>query len=256
MDPRIIELINADIDGEISSDDKQELEALLAESPEAQAMHAELAGLGTSLNELPDLEPPAHLKHTIMASIPKSEAQQQRNNVIQAIFTSPPMRYAAMFALGSLVTMTLISSDQASNNAFNDVTGLVGTISSEVPVGPGIRSASIDRPEVAGHVTMRSSGPLLILDFDLVSSRPVDIVATYSDQTVWFNGFAQLESPGASISAESGRITMQVEGKRRYALFLHNAGERNVSINLEFQADGEVVYGTAVQFEQSGESGD
>ena len=89
-----------------------------------------------------------------------------------------------------------------------------------------------------------------------MSSGPVDIVATYADQTVWFNGFAQLESPGASISAESGRVTMQIEGKRRYALFLHNAGERDVSIKLEFQANGEVVYDTAVQYAQPGESGD
>jgi hypothetical protein len=255
VDPRTIELINADIDGEISSDDKQELDAALAASPAAQAMHAELTGLNSSLNELPYLDPPVHLKHTIMSAIPKSEAQQRRMNILQTIFASPPMRYAAMFALGSLITMTLISSDQASDSAFNDVTGLVGTISSEVPVGPGIHSARIDRPEVAGRVSLRSSGPLLIVDFDLVSSRPVEIVATYADQTVWFNGFAQLESPGASISAESGRVTMQVEGKRRYALFLHNAGERKVSINLQFQADGKVVYDTAVQYTQPGESG-
>ena len=77
------------------------------------------------------------------------------------------MRYAAMFALGSLVTMTLISSDQVSDRAFNDVTGLVGTISSEVPIGPGIQVTAIDRPEVAGRVSLRSSGPLLIVDFDL-----------------------------------------------------------------------------------------
>jgi len=255
IDPNIVELINADIDGEIGPADRQELEALLADSPEAQAMHAELSGLNSSLNELPDLDPPVHLKHTIMASIPKTEAQQRRSNMLHSLLASAAMRYAGMFAAGSLITLTLVSSDQLSDNAFTDVTGLVGTISSEVPDGPGIQSTRIDRPEVAGRVSLRSSGPLLIVDFDLVSSGPVDIIASYSDQTVWFNGFAQLESPGASISAQSGRVTMQIEGKRRYALFLHNAGDRNISINLQFMSQGQIVYDTDIQYTQPGQSG-
>lgn len=255
IDPKIVELINADIDGEISSGDKQELETLLADSPEAQAMHAELSGLNSTLNELPDLDPPVYLKHTIMASIPRTEAQQRRSNLLHAIIAAPAMRYAAMFAAGSLITLTLISSDQLSDSAFRDVTPLVGTISSEVPDGPGIQSTRIDRPEVAGRVSLRSSGPLLIVDFDLVSSGPVDIVASYADQTVWFNGFAQLESPGASISAQSGRVTMQIEGKRRYALFLHNAGDRNISINLQFMSQGQIIYDTDVQYRQPGQTG-
>ena len=104
--------------------------------------------------------------------------------------------------------------------------------------------------EVAGSVSLRNSGPLLIVDFDLVSAGPVDIVASYSDQTVWFNGFAQLESPGANISAESGRVTMQIDGKRRYALFLHNAGDREVAINLQFRSGGNVVHDTEVTYTQ------
>jgi len=255
IDPKFVELINADIDGEISPADKQTLEALMADSPEAQAMQAELSGLNSSLNELPDLDPPVYLKHTILASIPKTEAQQRRSNFLHSIFASPAFRYAAMFAAGAILTLNLVSSDQLSDRAFSDVTGLVGTMSSDVPDGPGIQSTRIDRPEVAGRVTLRSSGPLLIIDFDLVSSGPVDIVASYADQTVWFNGFAQLESPGASISAQSGIITMQIEGKRRYALFLHNAGDRNVSINLRFMSDGEVVYDTDIQYAQPGQPG-
>ena len=252
IDPNIVELLNADIDGEISSADKSELEALLAASPEAQALHAELSGLSASLDGLPELDPPPHLKHTIMASVPQAKPQQQRGNLLQDLLATPALRYAAVFVGGSVLTLSLVSSDQLSDNAFNDVTGLVGTISSEVPDGPGIQTLQIDRTDVAGRVTLRSSGPLLIVDFDMVSSVPVDIVASYSDQTVWFNGFAQLESPGASISAQSGRVTMQIEGKRRYALYLHNAGDRDVTINLQFMVNGAIVYETDIQYAQPG----
>ena len=255
IDPNIVELINADIDGEISPADKDTLEAMMAESPEAQAMHAELSGLSSSLGDLPDLDAPPYLIHTIMAKIPKPESQDRRGDFLRGLFAAPALRYAAMFVAGSVLTLSLVSSDQVSERAFNDVTGLVGTISSEVPVGPGIQTLQIDRTDVAGHITVRSSGPLLIVDFDLVSNGPIDIVASYSDQSVWFNGFAQLESPGASISAESGRISMKINGKRRYALYLHNAGDRNVSINLRFMSDGEVVYDTDIQYTQPGQPG-
>ena len=255
IDPKIVELINADIDGEISPADKDTLEAMMAESPEAQAMHAELSGLSSSLGDLPDLDAPPYLIHTIMAEIPKPASQDRRGDFLRGLFAAPALRYAAMFVAGSVLTLSLVSSDQVSERAFSDVTGLVGTISSEVPVGPGIQTLQIDRTDVAGHITVRSSGPLLIVDFDLVSNGPIDIVASYSDQSVWFNGFAQLESPGASISAESGRISMKINGKRRYALYLHNAGDRNVSINLRFMSDGEVVYETDIQYSQPGQSG-
>lgn len=255
IDPNIVELINADIDGEISPADKDTLEAMMAESPEAQAMHAELSGLSSSLDELPDLDAPPYLIHTIMAEVPKNESQDRRSNFLQGLFAAQALRYAAMFAAGAVLTLSLVNSDRVSERAFSDVTGLVGTISSEVPVGPGIQTMQIDRTDVAGHITLRSSGPLLIVDFDLVSNGPIDIVASYSDQSVWFNGFAQLESPGASISAESGRISMKINGKRRYALYLHNAGDRNVSINLRFMSDGEIVYETDIQYAQPGQPG-
>lgn len=252
IDPNIVELINADIDGEISPVQKQELEAALAGNPEAQAMHTELSGLGTELNQLPDLDPPPYLKHAIMASVPAAQdGQRSEGNWFRSLFAAPALRYAAMFAAGALLTLSLVSSDQLSDRAFTDVTGLVGTMSSEVPDGPGVQVLRIDRPEVAGRVSLRNSGPMLIVDFDLVSAGPVDIVASYSDQSVWFNGFAQLESPGASISAESGRITMQVDGKRRYALFLRNAGDREIEINLQFKSGGDVVYDVDVTYAQS-----
>ena len=127
--PNIVELINADIDGEISPADKDTLEATMAESPEAQAMHAELSGLSSSLGDLPDLDAPPYLIHTIMAKIPKPESQDRRGDFLRGLFAAPALRYAAMFVAGSVLTLSLVSSDQVSERAFNDVTGLVWPVS-------------------------------------------------------------------------------------------------------------------------------
>lgn len=253
IDPNIIELINADIDGEISRAERQKLEAILDADPEARAMHVELSGLASSLGTLPDLIPPPHLRHTIMASAPKPS--QERVSILRSLVATPPLRYAATFAAGAILALSLVSSDRASDSAFNDVAPLVGTISAEIPGGPGVQVADINRPEVAGRVSLRGSGQMLIVDFDLVASGPVEIVASYAGQMVWFNGFAQLESPGAAILAEPGQATMQIDGKRRYALFLRNGGGRDVEINLQFRSAGEIFYDTDMRYRPSGPTG-
>jgi len=58
-----------------------------------------------------------------------------------------------------------VNSDQASNQAFDDVTGLVGTISDPIS-GDLVNTIAIDNVEIAGQVSLRSSGSMLILDFD------------------------------------------------------------------------------------------
>ena len=154
IDPNIVELINADIDGEISPADKDTLKAMMAESPEAQAMHAELSGLSSSLGDLPDLDAPPYLIHTIMAKIPKPESQDRRGDFLRGLFAAPALRYAAMFAAGAILTLSLVNSDQLSDRAFTEVTGLVGTISSEVPV----TGCSMSRPSTLPPRLLKPSG--------------------------------------------------------------------------------------------------
>ena len=101
---------------------------------------------------------------------------------------------------------------------------------------------SIDESEVAGTVTLRSTGSILIVDFDLSAKQPVEILAGYSDKSIWFNGFAQLESSGTSVAAQVGSVTLQMDGKRRYAVYLNNPGQRPATINLQFMAAGEVIH--------------
>ena len=128
---------------------------------------------------------------------------------------------------------------------------LVGTMSESGETAPGVASLTINKAEIAGTVTLRRADPILIIDFDMSTNGPIDIVASYEDKTVWFNGFAQLESTGTSISAESNQIRIQVDGKRRYAVFLHNSRSRNLSINLQFFANGEPVHQAVLEYEQN-----
>ncbi len=265
IDERYLELINADIDGEIQPAEKAALEAFLAKNAAGRALHEELQSLCSTLDAEKLLEPPTHLKHVVMNSLPKSApvaetpgsgAKAQGDGAKaqgdwRSLFSIPALRYATVFATGVVMTILIVESGQIQQSAFNDVTGLVGTMSESGETAPGVASLTINKAEIAGTVTLRRADPILIIDFDVSTNGPIDIVASYEDKTVWFNGFAQLESTGTSISAESNQIRIQVDGKRRYAVFLHNSRSRNLSINLQFFANGEPVHEAVLEYEQT-----
>ncbi len=248
VEQRYVELINADIDGEIRDADKADLDAFLAQSEEGRALHAELAELSRALEALDELEPPPHLRHVIMNSLPAAARPSTSGGFLQTLVELPALRYAASFVAGALLTMSVVGSKKISDEAFDDVTGLVGTISDPAVLGPAADTLDIETSEVAGSVNLRSAGSLLILDFDLAASTKVEIVADYSDKSIWFNGFAQLESDGASVSAATGQVTLSMEGKRRYAVFLHNQDNRDVEIDLRFMSGGALIHASTLSY--------
>jgi hypothetical protein len=250
IDPKFADLINAEIDGWISPEEHVELEAYLAENDTAGAYRDELVGLCEGLDLIEPVSPPPHLKHVILdafiASKPARQAPRQRvsKDLFNDFFGVPVVRYAMSFAAGVILAYTLLSSEELSRQALDDVTNLVGTITQPESAGDIGTADSIQLAlnELAGSVSLKKLGDMLIIDFDLTSEGPVDIVAAFSDPDIWFNGFAQLESSGTSVAADNGRVTLHMEGQRRYALYLHDTGDGTATVNLRFYANGKLVH--------------
>jgi hypothetical protein len=250
IEQKFVDLINANIDGEIDRASKAELDAFLAQNDEARALQQELVALCASIESIESLPAPPHLRHVIMSSMSPIPLPPASPGILQALFGSPVLKYLSAFTAGVLLTLSIVSSDQIANEAFDDVTGLVGTIADPIR-GNLVSQIAIDNANVAGQVSLRSSGSMLILDLDLVANSPIHIEVDYADRTIWFNGFAQLESKGASVSAKSGVVTLGLEGKRRYAVYFQNGGERNVTFNLSFVAGGAVFHDASLSYERA-----
>ncbi len=250
IEQKYIDLINADIDGEISGSDRKKLQAFLDSSTDGRDLHDELSSLCTTLNEIGQEDPPPHMKHVVMNSLAPARLAEESPSFLQVLFATPALKYAATFAAGVFLTLSIVNSNQVADRAFDDVTGLVGTVAEPVDTQMAT-SIHVNRTDIAGTVSLRSAGSLMILDFDLVAKDHIDIEADYSDRTIWFNGFAQLESDGTTVSAETGRIRLGMEGKRRYAVYLHNEGDRETTVNLRFLADGEVIHEASLDYAPS-----
>lgn len=236
------DLIYADIDGEISEAEKAELQAFLSDNAEGRALHDELASLCNTLDSVEQEAPPPYMRDIIMNSVPPTRSKEESAGFLQILFATPALKYAVTFAAGVFLTLSMLSSSQISNQTFDTVTGLVGTVAEPVKT-TFARSITLSETDIAGTVSLRSAGSLMILDFDLVSTDHIEVQADYTDKTIWFNGFAQLESEGTTVSAGTGRVRVSMdEGKRRYAVYLQNKGARSTTVSLRFLADGKVVH--------------
>ena len=255
IDDNIETLINAEIDGEISADDRALLERHLAENPDARAYRDALVSAVERLEALESLDPPPDIKNAVMRELGPAPTAHGKaitgGGIFSNLFGIPTVRYGLSFAAGVILTLTLFSSDQASRQTFDDVTTLVGTMGDASPDVISADQMRLTLNELAGSVRLGSAGPLLILDFDLTSSGPVEIIASFGNQDIWFNGFAQLESQGTSVAAGFGQVTLRMEGQRRYAVYLNNAGSDAATVNLQFIAGGEVLHEGALTFAET-----
>ena len=249
IDRKIIELINADLDGEISADDRAALQARLATDEVARAHYDELRALLGELDELPRIDAPRDVRPAVMRRVDvparRRETAGGLGEIFANLFAVPFVRYGMSFAAGVILTFTLVSSDQLSRQAFDDVTGLVGTISGGATLGEG--ATRRDRLELAlndlaGSVSLSTAGTLMILEFDLASQNSVEIVARFDDRDIWFSGFAQQESEGTSVAAQTGSVTVRMAGQRRYAVFLQNAGQNAATVRLSFRSGNRVLH--------------
>ena len=256
IDPKFVDLINAEIDGEISAEDRILLEEHIAQDPDTRALRDELSDFCAKLDAVESILPPADLRRVILNTVsPKIVSQTTSGGghwrvMMGTLFGSSVQRYAMSFAAGAVLTYTFISSDQISRQALDDVTGLVGTISQPEFTGEksGEDSIRLTLNEVAGSVHLNKVGSIMILDFDLASQGPIEIVASFSDRNIWFNGFAQLESNGTTIAAEAGQVTVRMEGQRRYAVYLNNDSRSAATISLRFYSGGMLIHEDELRF--------
>ena len=254
LEQKYFDLINAEIDGEISDAQQAELDSYLDGNAEAQACRDQLRDLCERLNDIEPLDPPPHLKYAIMDTMKKPETDGKWDaSGWKQIFALPVFRHGVAFAAGVFMTIALINSNQISDSAFDDVTFLVGTISDENTPQASDNLIRLNENDIAGTVSTRSNGTLSVVDFNLTTSSEVEIVADFSSRDLWFRGFAQLDNDGASVTANEGRVRMTMKGRNRYAMYLHHASNTDAIINLKFFASGGLVHETELTLRAPGE---
>jgi hypothetical protein len=188
IEERHVELIHADLDGELAPGQRAELARVLLGNPEARALREELADLYGKLAGLESVAPPRDLAPAVLSGLAAMKSSQAANAVVRPVFRSVGLRYAAVF-LGGLLASAALLRMAANEGSALDVSELVGTIGGieAVPGQSPVDQAVLALAEVEGAMNTYRVGPQLVLELDLRAHEPIEIVAVQGGQSVRFS---------------------------------------------------------------------
>jgi anti-sigma factor RsiW len=231
IEEKYLELIQADVDGELPEEHRAELSRFMLAHPETRAVREEFKRITGVLEQVPQVEPPAGLRDSIVAAV-RLPAPAAGPGTVRGLWApSQLLRYAAVFA-GALLVSTIALQFGTDRTRGLDVSQIAGTMASEDPAAKAGPAATVDisLAEVSGQVSLYQSATMRVVEFDLVAKRPVEVVVVHDGQEARFSG-----------SGEPG-----VGGQQRYALVLDGAGQPGAPIEIRFLSGGSVIYSQAL----------
>ena len=232
IDEKYLELIQAEVDGELLDQDRAELSRFMLANPDAHAVRDELKRLCSTLEQVRPAEPPAELRASILAAVRLPAPAVGKRSPRSFLPQAGALRYAAAFAGGLIVSAIAfqVASDRGSGL---DVSEVAGTMVSQDPVsrsGP-VDSVRVSLDQVSGTVSLFRSSSMRVVEFDLAAREPVEVAVVHDGQEARFSGFGQ--SAGAAA--------------QRYALVLDGAGVEGAPIEIRFLAAGAVIHSESLK---------
>jgi hypothetical protein len=172
-DPRLVELIHGEIDGELDARQRAELARGLLADSNARAWREDLKRLCAALDQVEEVEPPPQLRENILAALPQSSLKT---------FSSPATRwrYAALVAgilAGGVVVLEVSRGPQSAST--------VGAGTMAAPDAPAILdTVRLNGDPVSGRASLYRDRAGLGLELDVTASAPVDVLVTGAGQTL------------------------------------------------------------------------
>ncbi len=218
LDERHEELIQRDIDGETSDQEKIALRDYVTNNEEARNLEAGLTKLARILMHVESVDPPADLAKSIAAALPPRRRTPASVLVPRSwLARFPALKYGYALAAGLILGLALhpFLFNQASIPPGSDLRG------SMVPRIPG-GQLSLNSDGVSSMISLRAADSVATLELDLESQKTVQFEVGFDSAQVEVKGLNQQISSVESFRAEPGRIIVQCEGKHCFTVLLAN----------------------------------
>ena len=241
---RILELINADVDGELRPEDQSELDAALESSAEARAMKSELQKLSNLIDSLPPQQPPRSLGNQILNGI-KLPSKMSSFSLSSWFSSFQPATAGFAFAAGLLMTVGFYEFS-AERVTSGDSASMVGTMIAGQGSGPELLTNNmyLKGDGFAGTISLRESSGIYVLNFDLESETSTEVMVGLDRTGFEFGGFAEIQSDEnrvfESVTMSGGALRVVNQGRQQFAVFLREDGAgkpaQPESISIDFSS--------------------
>jgi hypothetical protein len=206
----IADLIQRDLDGALSPEEKLRLEREIASNPQTRRMHEEFRALKDALGSVDQVNPPVTLKPSILREIQRRSAPVRARQSAPAPFRArPALGYAVALAGGivvGIIGFALFSSLPATVDR-NDVIGTLSSGGSVKGMTPG-PELGIRGEGVRGTVRTESSKDFELIHCSLENERPAEVVMTFDPAKSGVVATRNDQTEGVSILSREGEVRL------------------------------------------------
>jgi hypothetical protein len=189
-------LIHAELDGDLTSEQRAAFARLLLAEPQTRKLRDELQGLCRGLDAVGQVEAPPQLKDSILSRLPPVPATAVYHKASLARW-----RLAAMVA-GLLTAVTIVYQTVQGPGPGSRETA--GTMAANGPTA--IDSVVVTDGPVTGRATLYRDKAGLAVGLDVSAAEPVDVLVTAGDRSFRINGL------GSSNGGADTRRTIALSG--------------------------------------------
>lgn len=240
MTEDIFELINAGVDGELTSEERARLERLRRERPDVAARYDEIASVAGMVTSLERVEPPVGLRDRIVANAIASSTRHIRphrigllDRLLAAVTPKPAFRLAFGF-VGGLVLgaflMTIVP-----RGAVVDPNNAAGTIGAT----PGAAQvARLEGSAAAASVALSRTGEVVTATIS-AADGPATVEITYDPTQAALSGLTGLDAVETSyLESSPGKTVVRLPEATRISLTYAVSPGQTVRLGLNlFEAD-------------------
>ena len=250
IDKYYIELMNKEIDGLISPQEKADLEDYLSENPAAKKLYQEFKYTTDLLTQVPQFTPSPNLKKRIINSLDFN--RYAKNEIGVNLFSwlsrrlhvsRPQLAYIFAFGLivGFIIHLLFFTQpfDQKSLN-LDDLVGTIGIIDSKGFVS--IQKIPIDLPDISGDIEIGKLANFIILTTTLFSQNQYELFIEYNNSEVSFIGMKPQTTPQFLVETRRSRLKISHYGNSNNTLVFQRSDGTKSIINLRIEMYDQVIW--------------
>ena len=217
------DLIQADLDGELSATERAALARRLLRDPEAMRLHHDFRMIDSLLREIPGADPPPSLRAAILAA----PALSARPGDPVRRQSGPPLFRVAAAVLGGLL---IVGIAYLLLDVHAPATGLQGSLRAAAPQDRW----SMRAEGVEVEALLRRDDQRLRLELDVSAAIPCEVIAQFDPAKTALVASSGIER----VAAANDRVSLQLAaGSRAFALEFSGAAP----IRLQLRAGGRLL---------------
>jgi hypothetical protein len=248
IDQRMEELMWLEIEGKISTGDREILHRYLESNGEARGYFSDILRMAKLFQQTGEINPPSELRSRILRALEKAAPPKVETpgfaERLGALFSPRPVwRYAAVGAAGIVIGVLgyhLMKNGSGVTEPV-DIKQFYGSIAAG---GNGLPESTldIDLPGAKGTITVRRNDKSVLSELSVDSADEVEIVLEYGGSPIEIAAGKLSDHPSNQVAIEDREVHVRNRGKGTYHILFSLHEDPASPVTVRVLSEGSVLF--------------